>query len=250
MVTPKVDDGTKNAKPAPLARVLSELRVFVELGSLVPSLPALMSAPRGDGHAVLVLPGMFASDRSTTILRRYLRGLGYQAHGWKLGRNWGPSHEIREGTAKRLTELSDQYGRRISLIGWSLGGIYARELARTNASKVRQIITLASPFAGGLRREGIDAELAERLKQPPPVPSTAIYTKTDGVVPWAACREIETPTTDNIEIPATHIGLGVNPLALWAIADRLALPEGGWRPFDRQGIKSLLYPRGETQTAL
>lgn len=219
-----------------------ELRVFFELGSIIPSLPALMAAPRGDGHAVLTLPGMYASDRSTGILRRYLSALGYQTHPWKQGRNWGPSHEIRDGTARRLHELFDRYGRRISIVGWSLGGIYARELARTYPTMVRQVITLGSPFGAGYREGGmLDEELANRLKTPPPVPSTAIYTRTDGVVPWTACREIEAPHTDNIEVPATHIGLGVNPLVLWAIADRLALAEGAWKPFDKEGLKSLVY---------
>lgn len=221
---------------------LGELRVFVELGSMVPALPALMQAPRGDGHAVLVLPGMFASDGSTFVLRRYLQALGYQVHPWKLGTNWGPSQEIHQGIRQRFKELSDRYQRRVSIVGWSLGGIYARELAREQPSLVRQVITLASPFAGGIRGDGsVDAALAERLRHAPPVPCTAIYSTSDGVVPWEACREEDGPQTDNIEVQASHIGMGVNPLVLWAIADRLALPENRWRPFDRSGFHSFFY---------
>lgn len=221
---------------------LGELRIFLELGSMLPALPALMQAPRGDGHPVLVLPGMLTSDGSTVVLRRYLSTLGYQVHPWKLGMNWGPSLEIRQGVRDRFRELSDRYQRRVSIVGWSLGGIYARELAREQPSLVRQVITLASPFGAGYRMDGsYDPELAKRLRAAPPVPCTAIYSKSDGVVPWEACLEQKGPQTDNIEVHATHIGMGVNPLVLWAIADRLSQPEGQWKPFDRSGFHSYFY---------
>ncbi len=221
---------------------LGELRVFLELGSLGPALPALLRAPHGDGHPVLVLPGMLASDGSTFILRRYLKALGYQVHPWKLGRNWGPSTEIRQGIRDRFKELSDRYGRKVSLVGWSLGGIYAREIAREFPSLTRQVITLGSPFGAGYRVEGEPSpELAQRLRPAPPVPCTAIYSKSDGVVPWEACLEIKGPQTDNIEVQASHIGMGVNALVLWAIADRLAQAEGRWQPFDRTGLSSYFY---------
>jgi pimeloyl-ACP methyl ester carboxylesterase len=221
---------------------LGEMMVFLELGSIVPALPALMNAPRGDGHAVLVLPGMLASDGSTFVLRHYLKALGYQVHPWKLGRNWGPSTEIRQGIRDRFKELSDRYQRCISIVGWSLGGIYARELAREYPALVRQVITLGSPFGAGYRSDGEpDAALAARLRPAPPVPCTAIYSKSDGVVPWEACLEIEGPQTDNIEVQSSHIGMGVNALVLWAIADRLAQPEGKWRPFDRSGWHAYFY---------
>lgn len=221
---------------------LGELRVFLELGSIVPSLPALMHAPRGDGHPVLVLPGVLTSDGSTVVLRRYLQALGHSVHPWKLGLNWGPSSEVRDGVRKRLEELSNRYQRRVSIVGWSLGGIFAREIAREQPTLIRQIITLASPFSAGYRMDGsFDPELGKRMRKAPPVPCTAIYSKSDGVVPWESCREDEGPETDNIEVQATHLGMSVNPLVLWAIADRLALPEGKWRPFDRTGFHSFFY---------
>ncbi|MGV8996752.1 MAG: esterase/lipase family protein [Parvibaculaceae bacterium] len=221
---------------------LGELGVFVELATLGPALPVLMQAPRGDGHPVLVLPGMMADDGSTFVIRRYLQALGYQVHPWKLGRNWGPSTEIRDGIRDRFKELSDRYGRKVSIVGWSLGGIYARELARQFPSLTRQVITLGSPFGAGYRVEGEPSpELGERLRPPPPVPCTAIYSKSDGVVPWEACLEQETPHTDNIEVKSSHIGMGVNALVLWAIADRLAQEEGRWHPFERTGLSSYLY---------
>jgi len=192
------------------------------------------------------LPGLLASDRSMAILRRFLRELGYSVHPWNLGRNLGPSAELRLGMMRRLEEVHGKVGRPVSLIGWSLGGIYARELARHRPRLVRQVITLASPFAAGMRMDSryMDEALAERLRTPPPVPATAIYTRYDGVVPWQTCREDAHPHTENIEVPATHIGIGVNPLAFYAIADRLAQPEGQWKPFEKSGVKALLYREG------
>lgn len=227
-----------------LRDLLGEGRALFELGALPASLPALLAlSPRGDGQAVLTLPGLMASDTSTAILRRFLRELGYSVHPWKLGRNMGPSAELRAGMMARLEEVESRVGRRVSIIGWSLGGIYARELARRSPRLVRQVITLASPFAAGLRMDTsyVDAALAERLRTPPPVPCTAIYTRHDGVVAWQTCREDVHPHTENIEVPATHIGIGVNALALYAIADRLAQPEGRWQPFEKKGVKALLY---------
>lgn len=227
-----------------LRDVLGEGRAIFELGALPASLPALMAlSPRGDGQPVLTLPGLMASDTSMAILRRFLRELGYSVHPWNLGRNMGPNAELRAGMMKRLEEVESTVGRRVSIVGWSLGGIYARELARRAPRLVRQVITLASPFAAGMRMDSryVDEALAERLRTPPPVPCTAIYTKSDGVVAWQTCREDTHPHTENIEVPATHIGIGVNPLALYAIADRLAQPEGRWRPFEKSGVKALLY---------
>src|SRR5215472_11827188 len=106
----------------------------------------LMSAPRGDGHGVLVLPGLLASDVSTALLRRFVRRLGYDVRGWSLGRNRGPTDEVLDELPRRLSALAERTGQPVSLIGWSLGGIYARELARRYPAQVRQVITLGSPF--------------------------------------------------------------------------------------------------------
>jgi pimeloyl-ACP methyl ester carboxylesterase len=168
------------------ALLFLEGRVVLEWAALLPALPALRRAPRGDGQPVLVLPGFMASDGSTRVLRRFLAQLGYRAHGWGLGRNVGPSSEMAGGLAQRLEELRRRHGRRVSLVGQSLGGIYARELARRYADDVRQVITLASPFRDPeatnvpaallVRRRQHPDERAfrERLRAPLPVPSTAI----------------------------------------------------------------------------
>src|SRR5215831_17014221 len=126
--------------------LLLEGRALLELAALLPAYPFLRRAPAGDGHPVLVLPGFMASDFSTRALRRFLRDKGYRTHGWKLGRNLGPNQATIAAMVGRLRDLEQRYDRRVSLIGWSLGGIYARELARAMPELVRQVITLASPF--------------------------------------------------------------------------------------------------------
>jgi pimeloyl-ACP methyl ester carboxylesterase len=201
-----------------------------------------------------VLPGLAASDVSTQPLRTYLRAQGYAAHGWKQGPNNGPRSGVEATIDARLAELAQRHNRKASLIGWSLGGVLAREAARRSPDLVRQVITLGSPFANEPKasnawrlyeilseRRVDDWAGREAMKLPPPVPSTAIYTRSDGIVAWQGCREQESATTENIEVEGSHSGLGYNPAVLYAIADRLALPEGEWRPFDRNGLRSLLY---------
>ena len=231
-----------------------EVRAIWELQAFFAAYPLLRRAPRGDGHPVLMLPGLAASDVSTGPLRAYLRAQGYAAHGWKQGPNRGPRTGVEAGIDARLVELAQRYNRKVSLIGWSLGGVFAREAARRSSELVRQVITLGSPFANEPKasnawrlyeilsgRRVDDWSGREAMKLPPPVPSTAIYTRSDGIVAWQGCREQESATTENIEVEGSHSGLGYNPAVLYAIADRLALLEGQWWPFDRDGLRSLLY---------
>lgn len=232
-----------------------EVRGILELQAFFAMYPLLRRAPRGDGHPVLVLPGLAASDVSTRPLRTYLTAQGYAAHGWKQGPNHGPHSGVEAGIDARLAELARRYQRKVSLIGWSLGGVFAREAARRTPALVRQVITLGSPFANEpkasnawrlyeilSKRRVDDWPNREAMKLPPPVPSTAIYTRTDGIVAWQGCLEQDSTFTQNIEVEGSHSGLGHNPAVLYAIADRLALPEDEWRPFDRGGLRSILYP--------
>lgn len=202
--------------------------------------------PRGDDHPVLVLPGLLSADRSTRPLRHALRALGYHAHGWRLGRNIGPTAQAVTGMRARLDELAERHGRPVTVIGWSLGGIFARALGRRMPDAVRQVITLGSPirmehtsqaraYAAFERYSHLHAERwdlpLERGSAPLQVPSTSIYSRTDGIVAWQACLDLPAPNAENIPVFGSHVGLGCNLAALWAVADRLAQPEGTWQPF-------------------
>lgn len=239
--------------PGPLLQLL-EGRAWLEAGASLALMPVWRLAPDGDGHPVLVLPGLAASDDSTRILRGFLRAKGYAATGWRQGRNLGFRPGVLAAVRARLVQLADAHGRKVSLIGWSLGGIFARELAKEVPQVVRQVITLASPFTGHPRATNafrlyecvsghrIGApEVHEPLREPPPVPTTSIWSRTDGIVSWRCSVERVRPFVENIEINASHFGIGAHPLALYAIAERLAQPEGEWRPFHRAGWRALAY---------
>jgi hypothetical protein len=217
----------------------------LEAASLLPALPLLAWTPRGDGHPVLVLPGFLAGDRSTRILRWFLQDRGYRPYGWELGRNTGPTPEILTGLTRHFAEVRNQHQGKVSLIGWSMGGIYAREFARRFPADVRQVITLGSPFRDpsatnvslfiqwylGGRLPYDTAGIRERLRTPLSVPTTSIYSRSDGVVSWRSCVEEEGPLRENVEVLGSHLGMGYNPAVLQVIANRLAQPEGAWRPY-------------------
>lgn len=244
-------------RPPSRALMLLEGRAIPEFGAFLGALPLLSLAPRGDGHPVMVLPGLVTSDISTRPLRAFLRRQGYAVCGWGLGRNFGPRPGIQEGMLTLLRELSETHGRKVSLVGWSLGGVYARQLAKMDPDRVRSVITLGSPFGGkptatnawriyemvsGKRAGDVDANFGGALADPPPVPTTAIFSRTDGICAWQICVEQVSPTTENIEVQGSHCGLGHNPAVVYAVADRLAQAEGEWRPFHRSGWRALVYP--------
>lgn len=214
--------------------------------------PLQYISPKGDGHPVIVYPGLGTSDNSTHYLRNFLSNLKYAPYAWDMGRNFGP----RNGLEVLLTELDKKLlavsnahdGQKVSLIGWSLGGIYARELAKRNVAIVRQVITLGTPFktdAGDTNATALyellsgdkshrDPELVKRLSQSVPVPFTSIYSKSDGVVAWQASIEDSGNYYENVEVPgASHLGLGHNPIAMHIVADRLSQPENNWVPYKR-----------------
>ena len=245
-----------------LALALSEVpRALFETALLPVCAPRLAGAPRGDGHPVLILPGFLTSDASTYLLRNYLKTLGYKAYPWELGRNFGyrsiglSGEHIRE----RVEMLAEKAGEKVSLVGWSLGGIISRQMAREIPELVRQVITLGSPFTGDPRatnvtpiyemltgdvldESDIEARLADEVK-PLPVPSTAIFSKMDGVTAWENCLDAEEGTeSENVEIYGSHMGLTLNPAVWSVVADRLAQPEGEWAPFDRAGLRKWVYP--------
>lgn len=218
--------------------------------------PILQLAPRGDGHTVLVLPGFMAGERSTTPLRAYLSSRGYRAEPWKLGRNLGPTPDIVAGIDRRLMELAERDGQRLSLIGWSLGGIYARNLAGRHPDLIRQIVTLGSPVrladSSASNANAVFQYLSPYHQEGHPgvdgggslsVPATSVYTRADAIVPWRSCLIQEDHQSENVEVVGSHTGLGFNPAALYLLADRLAQPEGGWQPFAAPSGLRLFFPQ-------
>jgi pimeloyl-ACP methyl ester carboxylesterase len=255
--TTEVPRGTATGPSIPLF-LTEPVRGLADLAVLPLASAWLASAPRGDGHAVLVLPGLLASDASTSLLRRYVRWLGYDGHGWELGRNIGPTDRVLDELPRELARLAGRTGGPVSIIGWSLGGIYARELAREHPGLSRQVITLGSPFAltdprqsranaAYVRRSARHASEAripdERVRaMPVPVPSTAVYSRRDGIVSWQTCIEPETALHQNVEVRCGHLGFGVDPATLWLIADRLAAPTVGRKRFRPPALLRTLYP--------
>jgi len=245
-------------RPPSRTLLLLEGRAVQELGAFWLLRPWLAAAPRGDGHPVLVLPGLLASDLSTQPLRSFLKSHGYAAHGWKQGRNLGLRSGVERSMLERVEELYDRHGgRKISLVGWSLGGIYARQLAKRVPDKVRQVISLGSPFTGspkatnawrvyemasGQKVDSRDNQMFGPLAAPPPVPTTSIFSRSDGICAWQTCVNDEGAEVENIEVIGSHCGLGHHPAAVYAIADRLAQPDGAWKKFDRSGWRAAVYP--------
>ncbi|HLJ70158.1 MAG TPA: alpha/beta hydrolase [Roseiarcus sp.] len=248
---------SESLPPPSRALLMLEGRAIHEFGAFLASLPLLRLAPRGDGRPVLVFPGLVASDLSTRPLRTFLSNHGYAVRGWGQGRNFGPRDGVVDGMLGLLRDMADESGRKVSLVGWSLGGIYARQLAKMLPDHVETVITLGSPFAAhprstnawrvyeftsGKSADDRDDAFAHSLADPPPVPTTAIFSRSDGVCAWRGCMERPGALAENIEIQGSHCGLGHHPAVVYAVADRLAQKEGAWRPFDRSGWRALLYP--------
>ena len=246
----------RRLRPPSLGLMLAEVRGIFEFNSSLLLSPLLMRAPGGDGHPVLTLPGFLASDLSMAPMRRYLKELGYDTYGWQMGRNTGGVTRMRAALRDRLAEIHAATGRKVSLVGWSLGGIYARDLALRAPDMVRYVVSLGSPFSGDVRATnatrlyeamsgetvGEDSELRKAIAGDLPMPTTSIYSRTDGIVNWRTCILRPSATAENIEVHlASHTGMGVNAAALWAIVDRLAQAEGEFVQFDRSGPFAIAY---------
>ncbi len=261
----ETEDSILHALQAPgLWLMMMEARAPWELAALLAVSPWLHRLPAGDGHPVLILPGLGASDASTLAVRQFLQRQGYTPYGWNQGLNLGPRPGVLEGCRARLDELFARHREPVSLVGWSLGGIYARELAKEATPEVRCVITLGTPFTGHPRatnawrfyrwvsgQQAHDDELLAEVRRPPPVPTTSIYSKTDGIVAWEC--SINPPRhahTENIEVHASHLGMGMNPLALYAISDRLRQDPAHWRRFDVAGARRWFFKVAHQPSAM
>lgn len=247
--------------PSWLLSVSDTPRSISEMYSLL-STPAWIGAmPRGDGHPVMILPGFAGNDRYNGPLRLFLRALGYHAVGWKQGWNLGHSRLDPQHLGQRIAKLYDHEGSKISLIGHSLGGVFAREAARNHKERIRQVITLGSPL-GQQRRQasalnGVYESLNRRPGQSdesrwhiaPPVPNSAIYSRFDGVVDWRVCLQRNGhEMTENIEVCGSHNGMTLNPMVWAVIANRLATPADDWHPFRSRGLLRFSYPKPAWQS--
>ena len=228
-----------SVRPPSFGLLARELRVVGELSSFLLRAGKEPGLPRGDGHPVMVLPGFTFGDLGTRPLRRALTSLGYDAHGWGQGPNLGMPRRVRDGLFARVEALHAKHGRPVSLVGWSLGGVYAREVARGRPHLVRRVFTLGSPInhdpdANNVRVVGdllrgrpsapSDPTRFAARRPTPPVPCVAVYTKTDGVVAWPCCMEDEQPHTENVEVRGSHGGLVCSLEVLRVLAERLPLP--------------------------
>ncbi len=197
--------------------------------------PALARVPRGGGGPVVDVPGWRAPEASMAPLRLYLRRLGHDARGWGLGVNEGDPERDSEILAERVAALHASTGRSVALVGWSLGGLIAREVARLVPDDVHQVVTYGTPVVGGptytLGARSYGAAECERIltlqheldrTDPIRVPITAIFTRRDAVVSWPACIDRVSPDVRHIEVGSTHFGMGLDPQVWETVARALA----------------------------
>jgi pimeloyl-ACP methyl ester carboxylesterase len=238
---------------------LTEVRVVLEVASFFAYRSVLEKmSSEGDGHTVLTLPPFMSDDKFMTPMRKHLQSLGYEANGWELEQNTGVDDRKFAILAKRIARTADKTGKKVSLIGHSLGGIYARLLAHEIPDAVRQVIYLGTPFNIS-DEESVDlpirriyekvnpTETPSNLMQSTvdigatPMPSTAIYSEGDGFVPWRFCIDEVDEITENIRVAGSHTGLPFNLPVLFAIADRLSQPADNWKPFSFHGVRKCLF---------
>ena len=221
------------ARPG-ISSSIRELSAYMRPRPSIPIDTAAAGLPRGDGHAVLVLPALLADDAQTADLRAYLASIGYSAHGWGLGPNAGPTERLVAGATARLASLAAAHGK-VSLVGFSMGGMFARWLARRTPGSVRQVITVGSPFMDASRSTvvpmgvfvnlwpGSDVRgMVEDVGKPLTVPSTSVFSQDDGIVDWRSCRDPSASADTNVEVEGTHVNMTANPAVLRVLALRLA----------------------------
>jgi pimeloyl-ACP methyl ester carboxylesterase len=264
-------DDEFNQPPKLIYPILEVSRAVSELLALFYARRFLDKLPRGDGQPVMALPGFGGSDSSTKYLRKYIGKWGYDAHPWDMGRNLYPTDtsglegvfevmdNVTEKVGKRLAEIKNETGRKTSLVGWSLGGIYCRQIAAAYPDLVRQVVTLGTPY--GDPRANILWPLIRKVNTSPEpstqdikewiaranvsieVPLSAIWSNSDGFVPPRIARQKECPITENIHVCSSHTGFTVNPLVYYVLANRLAQPEGDWQPFNKDGWRGLIFDK-------
>lgn len=244
---------------------LLELRALGEMALLPVSWPLMSAAPKGDGHPVLLLPGFMADEGTLVALKRYLKGRGYSVETWGLGRNVGFQPRHAEALVQKIRHLHHQTGQKVSVVGWSLGGAFAMYAAHQATECVRSVVTLGSPISvgeGGSQSSPVVKALYRMIAHPmgpevhamqpkvqkmrrlelPDLPISCLYSISDGVVPpQEATIDGDPARCENIRVAGSHVGLGFNAMVFFIVADRLAQPQGGWKPFKPLGASGALY---------
>jgi pimeloyl-ACP methyl ester carboxylesterase len=250
--------------PSPLYSAL-EFRAIGEAALLPWSAPLLAMAARGDGHPVLLLPGFMGSEASLAALEFFLRQRGWRVETWGLGRNVGFHAKHASALEQKIRHLHHKTGRKVSLVGWSLGGVFALYGAHQVPECVRSVVTLGSPLSvdpeGSASPPLVKAMYrliahpmgpsahamqprAKKLRDRHelPMPTSCLYSLSDGVVPpQEATIDGDPALHENIRVPGSHVGLGFNAMVLWIVADRLSQPEGEWKPFVPHGAWGAAY---------
>lgn len=252
------EDGVRKQHPTPsIWLTAAEFpRWASEVGIHRAVSPILPKPNVGRGKPILVVPGFGASDGMTKRLRNHLRDRGFHVHAAHIGRNFGLTDKVLNGLSDRLTTLSERHDRPLSLVGWSFGGLLCRWLAHEHPDRVRHVVCLGSPWRAEGERTRVTAlfkssvkvfgvtdraeEVLETLRKPLPVPTTAIFSRTDGILHWRSCA-VDGPDTENVAVPSSHIGLVSNPLALAALTDRLAHTDSAHVPFGWRGCVQRMF---------
>ncbi len=232
-----LSDAAPPSGPPGLLAGVGEVRAGLQVPRLVAASARLARAPRGDGGVVIDVPGWLAAEVTNAPLRRFLARLGHDARGWGLGVNRGRPERDTRLLAKKVLAAAAESGRPVALVGWSLGGLVAREVARQHPDAVRRVVTYGTPVVGGpthtvgARHYGPDesqriTRLAQRLdaEHPIEVPVTAIVSRRDGVVSWRACIDRTSHDVEHVEVRSTHLGMGLDPDVWSVVADRLSRP--------------------------
>ncbi|MDX1958021.1 MAG: hypothetical protein SFU98_05580 [Leptospiraceae bacterium] len=213
-----------------------ELLGIIDAMKLVFNFPKINSLLKGNGEKILVIPGYNADDNFLYPMRYFLNKLGYNSKGWELGRNEGDVPLLLKILNEKIYSEFNIHKEKISIIGWSLGGYLAREIARDNPSLVNKVITLGSPIVGGPKYTSIskqymegridldelEKEIDQRYEVPIPNPILVIYSKSDNIVSWNACIDVYSPNVIHKEVNSTHIGLIVNTEVYKSIAEFLS----------------------------
>lgn len=256
--------------PPKLSHSLAELgRIFWEAGSSMALRPLNRFLPRGDGHAVMTLPGFMGADGSMASIRKFLNNQGYTGVPWGLGRNVPDDgvrdmdtmldfrRQIEDTLAEKLHRQKKRTGSKVSLVGWSLGGLYATALAHKYPDLVRQVVTLGTPYGdprgtslyGPMQRAintPVDTQMLDEwinytFRGDLQVPITALFSCSDGFVGEGIARLPEHALMESIAVMASHVGFPFNPLVRVMLAERLAQPEGQWQPYQKPTIKPFLH---------